>query len=372
MKNNKPREVYYDIQINNFESTGAAKQPLRFSETRSLPIIKNSGDYSLSIVRFEIDTYSLPTFVADIMQGSNTDPNKMIEGITMEWDDSGILTTAGPINLTWVPSNQQIPAPSAPQKLNEASNEYYYGNSFRHYCDLVNNTFESLTSALKVSVGADLTNLFTPKLIWNDQSHSAELLTQKGFYDNSLDSHVKIYFNRALYGKLSSFPSITNLNATDGKVHRLIITSDYDNKVVKLDILGDPTNLVNMIKTPQEYSTISNWSATSSMVFTTNTLPIIPTQQSEPMIYDNGVALKVDAAHNFSHVISDMSTNELCYKPNLIYVPSAEYRIIDMFGDNSVSTVDINVFWKDKRGNLIPFYLESGASTSIKILFRLK
>jgi hypothetical protein len=369
MKNNKPREVYYDIQINNFESTGAAQQPLRFSESRSLPLIKNSGDYSLSIVRFEIDTYSLPTFVADIMQGSNTDPNKMIEGITMEWDDSGIITTAGPTNLIWVPSNQHIPSPSVPQELHEASNEYYYGNSFRHYCDLVNNTFESLTSALKTSVGITLDGLVAPKLIWNEQAHTAELLTQKAFYDDSLADHVNIYFNRPLYGKLSSFPAITNFNATDGKVHRLIISSDYDNKVIQLDV-GE--GLIDMIKTSQEYSTISNWSAASSMVFTTNTLPIVPTQQSEPMIYDNGLALKVNAAQNFSQVISDMSTNELCYKPNLIYVPSAEYRMIDMFGNGDISTFDINVFWKNKRGKLIPFMLQSGASASMKILFRLK
>ena len=56
MKNRKPREVYYDVQINNFESSGAAHQPLRFTETRSKPLIESSGDYSLSIVRFELST----------------------------------------------------------------------------------------------------------------------------------------------------------------------------------------------------------------------------------------------------------------------------------------------------------------------------
>ena len=62
MKNKKPREVYYDIQINNFESSGSAQQSLRFTETRSKPLIENSGEYSLSIVRFELDTYSLPSY----------------------------------------------------------------------------------------------------------------------------------------------------------------------------------------------------------------------------------------------------------------------------------------------------------------------
>ena len=370
MKNTKPREVYYDVQINNFESTGAAQQPLRFTETRSKPLVESSGDYSLSIVRFELDTYSLPTFIAEVVHTDNADVNKMIETVTLEWDVSGTLTTEGPSNLAWIPTNQHATVPTVPQKLQEPAHEYYYSNSFRHYCDLVNNTFDSLTATLKTSVGAALVNLLPPKMIWNEQTQSAEIIAQQEFYDESLSSHVNIYFNRQLHGRLSSFPSIVNLNAAQGKAYKIIMKSDYATRIIKLDIDGNGD--IDYIKTCQEYSTISNWCAVAAVVFTTNTLPIVSTQQSEPMIYDNGSALNVGYPQNFVQVISDMSTNELCYKPNLIYVPSAEYRMIDMFGENSISTFDINVFWKDKRGNLIPFTLQSGASASIKILFRLK
>ena len=378
MKNTKPREVYYDVQINNFESTGAAQQPLRFTETRSKPLVESSGDYSLSIVRFELDTYSLPTWIAEVVHANNTDVNKMIESITLELDDNGTLTTAGPYNLTWIPTNKHAAVPSSVQKLQEPAHEYYYSNSFRHYCDLVNNTFETLTTALKTSVGPTLNDLSPPKMIWNEQTQCAEIIGQRIFYNESVTSHVNIYFNRQLYGRLSSFPAMANLNATQGKDYKILMKSDYGNNVVSLvshGVIGpgpESSDGVYFIKTCQEYSTISNWCAVAAVVFTTNTLPIVSTQQSEPMIYDNGAALNVGVPQNFVQVISDMSTNEMCYKPNLIYVPSAEYRMIDMFGDNSISTFDINVFWKDKRGNLIPFTLQSGASASIKILFRLK
>jgi hypothetical protein len=370
MKNTKPREVYYDVQINNFESTGIAEQPLRFSETRSKPLVDHSGSYSLSIVRFELDTYSLPTFIAEVVHGNNSDVNKMIESVTLEWDASGTKTTEGPSNLEWIPTNKHAAVPTAVQKLQEPAHEYYYSNSFRHYCDLVNNQFDSLTATLKTSVGAALVNLLPPKMIWNEQTQSAEIVAQQQFYDEDLSSHVNIFFNRQLYGRLSSFPTIANLNASLGRAYKIVIKSDYATKIVKLDIDGN--GAVDYIKTCQEFSTISNWCAVASVVFTTNTLPIVSTQQSETMIYDNGAALNVGVPQNFVQVISDMSTNEMCYKPNLIYVPSAEYRMIDMFGDNSISTFDINVFWKDKRGHLVPFTLQSGASASIKILFRLK
>ena len=347
MKNKKTREVYYDIQINNFESSGSAQQSLRFTETRSKPLIENSGEYSLSIVRFELDTYSLPTFIAEIVHTNNNDINKMIESLTLEWDSSGTMTTEGPSNLAWIPTNQHAEVPIVPQSLQEPAHEYYYSNSFRHYCDLVNNTFDSLTASLKTSVGVDLDGLLPPKMIWNEQTQSAEIIGQKDFYDESLANHVNIYFNRQLFSRLSSFPTIANLNAAQGKAYKIVMKSDYATKIVKLDINGTGT-LIDCIKTCQEYSTISNWCAVASVVFTTNTLPIVSTQQSEPKIYDNGSALNMGIPQNFVQVISDMSTNELCYKPNLIYVSSAEYRMIDMFGDNSISTFDINIFWKDK------------------------
>ncbi len=46
--------------------------------------------------------------------------------------------------------------------------------------------------------------------------------------------------------------------------------------------------------------------------------------------------------------------------------------MIDMFGTNDINTIDINVYWKDKKGNMNPFYLSSGASASIKLFFKLK
>jgi hypothetical protein len=41
-------------------------------------------------------------------------------------------------------------------------------------------------------------------------------------------------------------------------------------------------------------------------------------------------------------------------------VPSAEYRLIDMYGNDELHNIDINVFWKDKKGVLRPFNLGSG------------
>ncbi|CAN0242263.1 unnamed protein product [Ectocarpus fasciculatus] len=365
----KPELIYYDIQINNFQSTGTTSEPMRFSEMRNNPIIKNASDYMLSIVRFQLDTYSLPTFIADIEPAPNTDPNKMIETITLEYTDGDV--TVGPLNLTWVPTNAHLEIPGSPQPLQETNTEYYYGNSFRHYSDIINTTLESLTTDLKTSVGAALDDLIAPKMIWNDDKQTSEIIGQQEFFDwNNNSNVVNIYFNRPLYGKLSSLPAIKNYNGTDGKIYKIYMKNDYNTKIISLD--ADGTGAQDFIKVSQEYSTISNWSPISSLVFTTSTLPIYASQLSEPLVYSNGNAISTKIPQNFAQVISDMATNDLCYKPNIIYSPSGEYRFIDMFGTSDITNIDVNVYWKDVKGNLNPFYLQSGASGSIKILFKLK
>jgi hypothetical protein len=369
IKSNQPRQVYYDIQINNFQSTGNINQQLRFTESRQAPIIKNSGDYSLSIVRFQLDTYSLPSFIANIEPTPNTDPNKMIETITLEYDNEGVLTTIGPLNMIWTPTNAHIPVPSAPSPLQDNSSEYYYGNSFRHYCDLMNVCFSSLTTALKTAVGATLNDMLAPQMIWNEQQQIGELFAQEEFYNWSRSKHVNIYFNRPLYGNWTSLPALKNFNNADNKIYKIYMKDDLNTKIFSLDVSGSD---VDFIKTSQEYSTISNWSPVSSIVFTSGTLPIVETQMSEILVYSNGLAVSQNLPQNFAPVISDMATNEMVYKPNLLYVPSAQYRFIDMIGNNDIKTVNINVYWKDKKGNLVPFILQSGASASIKLLFELK
>jgi hypothetical protein len=277
MKNNRPKEVYYDVQMTNWMSTGTTYETLRFSESRQNPLIDNTGDYSLSIVRFELDTYASPTFIADILP-NQASATKMIETITMQWKSS----RQGPVNLTWVPYNIGVTPPTTAISTVDYSTEYYYGNSFRHYCDIVNNAFDYLTGLLKTAVGAELADLLPPKLVWDDNTQKAALSTQEVFYNTKRTDHVTIWFNRSLYAKFSSFPSLKRLGSAFNKHYEIQINDDYTTRNVTLTVGGSAQAF---IKTPQEYLTISNWNAISSIVFTLNTLPIIATQTSDPLVF---------------------------------------------------------------------------------------
>jgi hypothetical protein len=60
------------------------------------------------------------------------------------------------------------------------------------------------------------------------------------------------------------------------------------------------------------------------------------------------------------------------YKPNISYEPNAEFRLVDLYGDQPLSSMRISLFWKDKFGVLHPLFLEAGGTAYIKILFRKK
>ena len=78
------------------------------------------------------------------------------------------------------------------------------------------------------------------------------------------------------------------------------------------------------------------------------------------------------ANSNIANIITDLVSDTGRYKPNIVYNPSAQYRLIQLQGNRPISNLDIVVYWKDRTGSLNDFKLSSGSSATIKILFTKK
>ena len=93
-RESSPDYIYYDACMRNVQQTNTDYAPqLTFSESRVVPLLPCCNDYKMSIVRFELDTYSLPLFIPQIQLNQN-DPNLMVQSITVEYDDgNGNLNT---------------------------------------------------------------------------------------------------------------------------------------------------------------------------------------------------------------------------------------------------------------------------------------
>ena len=371
-KAKNPDHIYYDLTIRNFQSTTREIQHLRFNESRSIPYVPNASEYVLSIVRFTLDTFSLPTFTADI-EPNQGDPDLMIQSVTLEYDDGVNPPVWFRQILRWVPSIS-IPTPAAPNTTPtgyQVNSAYYNAYSYQHVINICNTALSNAMTGL-IALAPALAGVPAPFLAWSPESNTASLYCRAAEFSNLASPRVNVYFDRAMYSLFNSFPTFRNsLTETGGRIYRVLVSpAGGTNVITNQQIFSNAPTIV--IK--QEYSTISVWQPVLQIVFTSNTLPIYPNQLSAPTILENGQIQNFsDSNANFANIITDLSSFDQSMKPTLIYVPSAEYRRIDLQAVNQpLTNLDISVYYRDKNGRLNEFLFGSGASCSIKLLFEKK
>lgn len=445
-----PDNIYFDVLVTNFNSTTGNPIPIYFNENRTNPIIPVTGEYEMSIIRFQVDTPDLPVFIPIIKpsQGLNNLTNYVITlTITPATLPDGTTPNTteyiSQANVIWVTQDSTALVPSAPSAnpggYQSSVGNYYYCYSYQHFQSLIQATlvraFNYLKDALNTAgytssaVNKELYGVLSPIFSWDATTQCAVISTPQFKADNTspafetryLDangnitanaSRVKMYFNSPLFQLFTSFnadfkgqnnsftttasgqgyyqnpaptnyqsiviPSGTTLTGLNYEI--TILNQQGTNQILTPNIYPvtypstTPGPLVTtnlFIQTFQEFSTIVNWTPIDSIVFISNTLPIVSNQLASPLIFNENQIITGDGNNSkFAQIITDIVTNQQSYKPNILYNPTAEYRMISMTGNRPLTNVDISVYWRNKLGNLFPINLLSGGSCSLKFLFR--
>ena len=81
-----PDQIYFDITVSNLQSTITEPPIFYFNEQRTSPFVMNPEEYYLSILRFTVETGTLPVFIPSI-QPNQADPNLTIYSLSLEWTD---------------------------------------------------------------------------------------------------------------------------------------------------------------------------------------------------------------------------------------------------------------------------------------------
>ena len=375
-----PDKIYYDIQISNIDDIDTLPPVLNFIETRNNPFLYESDKYYMSIIRFSLETPNLPVFIPTIQPAPNTDINLTIYSVTLQWSN--------PKNVTQIFTSQQFirytpqsniatlpPNPTQTENgLQYNAGSYYNIYNYQYFIYLINNAFSSAYQELLTQItdaGLVLPSTHSPILSWDTGNNTAILNCDILGYSTTSTNYIKIFFNTAIAQLFSSFPVLITSASSFLGLNTQIITDSYNNANVIQYPPYNPT--YDAIQVFQEFSTIALWSPITSIVFTSNTLPIVSNQVSTPVIYNNGNQLGSNGNNALiSQVITDFISNEGIYKPNLVYEPTAQYRYIELLSNRPLNTFDLQVYWKDRQGILIPFYLSSGCTATIKVLFTKK
>jgi len=375
-----PEKLYYDIQISNINNNDTLPPVLNFIETRNNPFLYESDRYYMSIIRFSLDTPNLPVFIPTIQPSPNTDINLTIYSVSLQWtnpDDTTQIFTSQQF-IRYIPQSLIATIPPSPTQtqngLQYNAGNYYNIYNYQYFIYLLNLQLSTAYTQLYsqvTSAGLTLPSPNAPNLSWDTSNNTAILNCDVAGYSTSSTNYIKIFFNTALAQLFSSFPVLITSASSYLGLNAQIITNSYNDTNVIQYPPYEPT--YNAIQVFQEFSTIALWCPITSIVFTSNTLPIVSNQVSTPVLYNNGTQLGSNGNNALiNQVITDFISNEGIYKPNLVYEPTAQYRYIELLSNRPLNTLDLQVYWKDRQGVLIPFYLSSGCTATIKVLFTKK
>ena len=385
--------IYYDISIFNNDTSGDMPVSLRFSEQRSGgALVENPNDYYLSIVRFEIDSPSLPIFIPQKRLASSSFDDLIYSfGIETTNATGNTSTARYKRRVQYIPINPNIAVPNAPQNF---SHEYYYIYNVRQWLRMVNVCLQEVFDAMRTddnsgSIPLTTANTFAsakaPFFDYDSSSGLISLYTTMHYQNTLTTNKLRLFWNSPVNTIFGGFDTIVASKATsvlfdstnpaEGGSHTSTYYQVYVNNPNTKNqvVIGSTT----FIQSTQCYPSIPMCSPIQNIVFSTSgNLPVSNSQIGTPTIFtSDGDCATQGGADNISPILTDFIvplTRGDEYSPKINYSPSV-YRLLDMKGNAPLKTVDLQVYWKSKiDAKLHPLILGSQCGASCKIMFRKK
>lgn len=297
------------------------------------------------------------------------------------------LTTAIP---NWNPANPQA------LTLAEITSNYYWVYNYELWINQVNqaitNCFWGLSGQVYATsagslpmTGSTVTNYTPPFMSWNSATDIAIITADESAFGQSSGGAKNIIFwsfNQPLSTLFDSFPYQYPNVAPNSPFYSYLVfnTNAGAGYFIVQDWSVFPPTTTNGylgIQIYQDHQTASLANPVQSIVFTSTLLPVVMENVGQPSILGGTAPVQqvIGSSANIFPVVTDFivpfsAVNQ--YVPDISYVPSGEYRLVDLYGESPAYQIDVQVFWKDQYGILHPFLLGSGCSGSLKVMFRRK
>jgi hypothetical protein len=392
----EPDQIYFDINVTNFQSATEKPKTFNYNESRTVPFVNNPEDYYLSVLRFTLDSGTVPIFIPSI-QPNQADPNLTIYSVSMSWDIAGSATPAfnQQVFVSWLPQDKSVSTPLAPSlnfnKLQNNNTGYYNCYSYTYMSKIINTALATCFTALKTAVNAAYPATFPASLVapifsWDTTSNRG-IISANIYYFNlnyqagiSATQPINIYMNQPLFGLFSTFPAtILGYGQANGKD---VLLNMYDVGGTNIQSLIPPQVIpvapatytsYLAISIYQESFTTANISPITAFVITSSTLPIEQSQVSTPVLLNNNVNLLQQTNNSATlPIVTDLVIDDGEYSPNIVYRPTAQYRLSTLYGNSPLHNIDFQIYYRLRDSSLVPFVLQSGGSVTLKLAFLKK
>jgi hypothetical protein len=355
MINESPEVFYLDVQVSNINSVGQLTSTLaEYNESRTLPYLFNPQKYYGSIVQFNLTNTDAPILNVPVVPNQGN-PDLSIYQIYLTYSNTTITE-----NVIFIPQNKTAPVPPAPNQASNGlpDNQYFYYSiyNYSYFAYLVNNTLSTAWTTLRTLFPA-IPNQPAPYIKFDPTTQLFSIYSENNIFNQDFSSPVVIYFNGPLYTLFSYFPAYT-VDLDGLAVQQIVINTN--NSVV--DSSG-----INILT--QETSSTNLFSQIASICITSQFLPVIKSQIFNPKLYYGGVVEPVKTNSQAQNILLEYSLTDNIYYKNIIYNPTAQYRIFELTGENPLFNLDFKFWYRTVFGELEPIYLNSGTYLSLKIGF---
>ena len=356
----EPSHIYYNMTLRNQDTGGTrVKRPATFQDYRISPIVNNPSKYYLSVIRWYAPTSTIPIQVVPIAPFPNTNPNLTTYSVTLSYNGADYVQ-----NVIWEPVDLSATVPnplSASSPLQDVSTSYYYLYSYYHLLNLINKSLAAALAAL-VAANAPLVGLVAaPLLNYNPASSLFSISAQKTYYDLNTDTPISIYINNNLQSLLLCFD------------YRYFGNGAVNGKAWEFNMIVDGVNDVDnpLIVLQQEVSSLAAWSSLASLVFISNSIPVIA-ESMPPSVAFGADTVSGATAPSTASILTDFLASGADTRVSLQYAANGVYRMLDLQSDRPMMSADVSIMWQDIYGNMYPLLLDSNTAATIKILFRKK
>lgn len=334
-------KIYYNISIAYDDTRSCDGSLAAISYESGEPILGRADDYYVSIINFSLPVSSVPLTFVDIEEFPNTDVNKTVYKLALEYNNEVITK-----NLTFYPSDLVYGPPSAPTASNPKVTRtlYHAVYTFTHFLDMLNIALKSAYDDLAAKPAGSA----APKMTFNPDTNRFSVVAD-ATYANS-GTPIKIYFGYKLYQFFIGF-NVTRVahKAADGRDFRFGF----------LDTTGTIT---------QDYSTISNWNCLRTLQLKA---PIMPTK--DEYVPASGCASSVkDATQpvlaSFNPIPSNSAGNSVP-RSQIAFTLNSAHRLIDLVSSNALTKISLLVDWCDEVNNCYPLMLNYRELVQCKLCF---
>lgn len=338
--------IYYNLSLFN---EGVRNIPAQLLDRRQSAIITNPEEYNCSIVRFTCDSF-FPLFIPFI-----PDP-----AFPLQTDISITFTYLG------IPYQQFV---------NVTPNEAKYGVfDFGLFLTDLNAASNAAFTAMKAA-NPGAPGQFYPYFALDPKTQLISMYVDIGWFDTLTPPNL-IYFNQKLQNLLNLPATVYNVvPAPFGEDYQISVKgysavlpaagsrSDYPYDISPL--------AATFIQVSQEFVQLAEFSDISTLMFTSNILPIVP--ELTPVTTASNQSQ--NTSNTYMPIITDFVITRSNSEPrsnSFLYLPTAEYRRLSLSGGSPVTGVDISAYFTTYGGKIYPLYLPPGGSMTLKLLFERK